>query len=70
MHKFLFYNKFIIFRYMFQALLCLSSGGHSVGGRPVRNPSTGRPPTDFDDTRYCIIQFWPLDDKHNSARNM
>ena len=51
MHKFLFYDKFIIFLYMFRALLCLSSGGqnciiqhlvspHSVGGRPVYN---GRP---------------------------
>ena len=27
MHKFLFYNKFIIFLYMFRGLLCLSSGG-------------------------------------------
>ena len=23
-----------------------------------------------DDTRCCIIQFWPPDDEHNSARNM
>jgi len=23
-----------------------------------------------DDTRSCIIQFWPPDDEHNSARNM
>jgi len=47
MHKFLFYNKFIIFLHMFRALLCSSSGGQnciiqhlvsslSVGGRPVR----------------------------------
>jgi len=47
MHKFLFHNKFIIFLYMFRALLCPSSGGQnciiqhlvlsdSVGGRPVR----------------------------------
>ena len=46
MHKFLFYNKFIICLYMFRALLWSSSGGqnciiqhlvssHSVGGRPV-----------------------------------
>ena len=46
MHKFLFYNKFIIFLYMFQALLYSSSGGqnciiqqmlssHSVGGHLV-----------------------------------
>jgi len=27
MHKFLYYNKFIIFLYMFRALLCSSSGG-------------------------------------------
>jgi len=48
MHKFLFYNKFIIFLYMFRALLCSSSGdqnciiqhlvsSHSVGGRPVHD---------------------------------
>ena len=46
MHKILFYNKFIIFLYIFRALLCSSSGGqnciiqhlvssHSVGVRPV-----------------------------------
>jgi len=46
MHKFLFYNKLIIFLYVFRALLCSSSGGqnciiqhlvspHTVGGRPV-----------------------------------
>jgi len=46
MHKILFYNKFIIFLYMFPAMLYSSSGGqnyiiqhlvssHSVGGRPV-----------------------------------
>ena len=29
MHKFLFYNKFIIFLYMFRALLCSSSGGQN-----------------------------------------
>jgi len=49
MHKFLFYNKFIIFLHMFRALLCLSSGGqnciiqhlvslHSVGGRSAHSP--------------------------------
>ena len=31
-----------------------------------------RPLTCFqcDDTRGCIIQFWPPDDEHNNARNM
>ena len=46
MHKLFFYFNFIIYLYMFRALLCSSSGGqnciiqhlvssHSVGGRPV-----------------------------------
>ena len=39
MHKFFFYNKFIIFLYMFRALLCSSSGGqivlYSIWYRPV-----------------------------------
>ena len=30
------------------------TASHSVGSRPVR---TGRPPTGYDDTRRCIIQF-------------
>jgi len=30
MHKFLLFNKFIIFLYMFRALLCSSSGGQIV----------------------------------------
>ena len=85
MHKFLFYNKFIILLYMVRALLCLSSGGqnciiqhlvssHSVDGRPVHrlgeDPCTRRPPTECNDTRCCIIQFGLPDDVHNSARNM
>jgi len=51
MHKFLFYKKFIICLYMFQALLSSSTGGqnciiqhlvssHSVGGRPVHRTAT------------------------------
>ena len=54
MHKFLLYNKFIIFLYMFQSLFCSSSGGqnciiqhlvssHSVGGRPVRRLGENNP---------------------------
>jgi len=33
---------------------------HSVGGRPVHGTTTYR----CDDTRGCIIQFWPPDDEH------
>ena len=78
MHKFSFHNKFIIYLYMFRALLCSSSGGqncviqhlvssHPVGGRTVHRC---RPPTECDDTRCCIIQFRPPDDEHKSGRNM
>jgi len=74
MHKFLFYNKFIIYSYMFQALCahhqevkfyytasCIIT---PLGGYPVHrlredslNLCTGRPPTECDDTRCCIIKF-------------
>jgi hypothetical protein len=60
MHKFLFYNKFIIFLYTFRALLCSSSGqnciiqhlvsSHTVGGRLVQL-RTGRTLTECDNTR-------------------
>ena len=50
---------------------CSSSGGqnytiqslvssHSVGGRPVHRTATYK----CDDTRDCIIEFWPPDDEH------
>ena len=37
-----------------------------VGGRPVHmlNLRTGRPPTECDDTRCCIIKFLPPDNEH------
>ena len=34
------------------------------------NLCTGRPLTECDDTRCCIIQFCPPDDEHNTTRNM
>jgi len=56
----LFYNKSIIFLYMFRALLCSSSGGKNYitqpSGAQVRL-CTGRLPTECDDTRCCIIHF-------------
>jgi len=80
-HKFLFYNKFIIFLYMFRALLCSSSGGQIVlysiwyrhtcrwpsGAQVERGLSQSVHQTATyrcDDTRCCIIQFWPPDDEH------
>jgi len=57
MHKFLFYNKFIIFLYMFRVLLCSSSVGQIVL---------------YSVWRYQMLynKIWPTDDEHNSARNM
>jgi len=80
----LFYNKFIIFLYMFRALLCSSSGGqsciiqhlvssHSVGGRPVHSPlSTCTPDGHLQLWRYQMLYntIWPPDNENNSARNM
>ena len=64
MHKFLFSNEFIIFLYMFRALLCSSSGGqnciiqhlvssHSVGGRPQPAHRTATPPPWLDSPQWA-----------------
>jgi len=59
MHKFLFYNKFIVHIYMFRALLCSSSGAQILlysicyhqtcrwqsRAKFERRLCTGRPPT-------------------------
>jgi len=37
-----------------------------LNAQPVHGTATYR----CDDTRCCIIQFWPPDDEHNSAQNM
>jgi len=55
--------------------MCSPSGGknciiqhlvssHSVGSRPVHRLCTGQLPKECDDTRFCIIKFWPTDDEH------
>jgi len=50
---------------------------HCVGGRPVYrlrekslNLYTGRPPTECNNTRCCIIQFWPPDDEHMCSKHV
>ena len=59
-------NKFIIFLYMFRALLCSSSGGKIVLSQPAHRTATYRV------WRYQMLYntIWPPDDEHNSARNM
>ena len=80
MQKILFYNKFIIRLYMFRALcahnqevkLYYTASGiiKIIGGRPVHrlrrlpHPVHGTATYKFDDTRCCIIKFWPPDDEH------
>jgi len=64
MHKILFYNKFIIRHYMFRALCA----HHQEVKVVLYNISssltlcTGTATYRCDDTRCCIIQFWPPDD--------
>ena len=41
-----------------------------VGGRHVQRLCTGRPPTECDYTRCCIIQFWPPNDKHMCSKHV
>jgi len=62
MHKFFFYNKFIIRLYMFRALcahhqevkIVLYSIWYHHTCRWSFRACTGRPPTECDDTRCCI----------------
>jgi len=84
-HNCCFYNKFyfmplhvsstVVFIVMRSKLYYTASGiitlcrwpsGAQVLSQPVHRTATYR----CDDTRCCIIQFWPPDDEHNSARNM
>ena len=65
-----FYNKFISCLYMFRAHVLIvrrsklyhTASGiiTTIGGRLVYRTATYR----CDDTRCCIIQFWPPDDEH------
>jgi len=45
-----------------------------IGGRPVHRSSlnlcTGRPPTECDDTRGCVMQFLPPDDEHMCSKHV
>ena len=45
-----------------------------IGGRPVHrlreDLCMGRPPTACDDTRGCIVQFWPPDDEHMCSKHV
>ena len=76
MHKMLFYNKFISYFYMFRAHVLIArrpklyytvSGIITpIGGRPVH----GTAPDRCDDTRDCIIQFWPPDDEHMCSKHV
>ena len=37
-----------------------------IGGRPVHGTATYR----FDDTRDCIVQFWPPGDEHVYSKHV
>ena len=48
-----------------------------IGGRSVHrliveslNLCTGRPPTVCDDTRDCIIHYWPPEDEHVCSKHV
>jgi len=74
--NFLFYNKFISCLYMFRAhvfiirrsnLYYTASGIITpIGSRPVHGTATYR----CDDTRGCVMQFWPPDDEHMCSKRV
>jgi len=81
MHNISFYSKFISCFYMFRAhvLIIRRSKLHytasgiitlctwpSVALQPVHGTATYR----CDDTRGCIMQFWPPDDEHMCSKHV
>jgi len=74
--RFLFYSKFISCLYIFRAhvLIIRRSKLHytasgiikPIGGHLVHETATYR----FDDTRGCVIQFWPPDDEHMCSKHV
>ena len=86
MHKFFFYNKFIIFLYMSRALcthhqevkiVLYSIWYHTCRwpspaqiGRRLSQSVQGTATYMCDDTRDCIIQFCPPDDEHLCSKHV
>ena len=76
MHKIVFYNKFISCLYMFRAhvliirrskLYYTASGIITlIGGLHVHETATYR----CDDTRGCVIQFWPPEDEYMCSKHV
>jgi len=66
MHKFLFYSEFIIFLYMFRALLCSKHVEESLLSTCA--PDGHLQSVMIPDAVYNTI--FPPDDEHSSARNM
>jgi len=68
MHKILFYNKFLICLYIFRALcahhqevrIILYSIWYHHTCRWPSGAQVERATCRCDDTRCCIIQFWPM----------
>ena len=76
MHKICFAKSFNSCLYMFRAhaliirrsKLCYKASDiiTPIGGRPVHETATYR----FDDTRGCVMQFWPPDDEHMCSKHV
>ena len=68
MHKICFTMSFISYLYMFRAhvLIIRRSGIITfIGGRLMHETATYK----CDDTRGCVIQFWPPDDEHMCSKH-
>jgi len=83
---FVLYNKFISYLYTFRAYVFIirrsklhyTASGIiiPIGGRPVHRlredsqPVRGTATYRYDDTRGCVMQFWPPDDEHMSSKHL
>ena len=75
MNKVLFNNKFISCLYMFRATCAHRQEGkivlHSLWyHHTYRWPSRAQATYSCDDTRGCIVQFWPPDHEHVRSKHV
>ena len=78
--KLLFYNKFFHASTCFEhcvliirrSKLYYTASGiiTPVGDRPVSQHGHGNATYRYDDTRGCVMQFWPPDDKHMCSKHV
>jgi len=66
----LFHNKFYFMSLHVSSTMCSSSGGQNCITQPLVSSHLYNHTYRCDDTRGCVMQFWPPDDKHMCSKHV